>query len=62
MSRNGSSNKSMGIMSILQIIFIVLKIVNVIDWPWWKVFIPFYISLSITLLLLIILWIEVNKK
>ena len=36
------------ICEILTIIFVVLKCVGTIDWPWWKVFIPEYISLVLT--------------
>ena len=32
----------MGFMSTLTLIFIVLKLVGVIDWSWWLVFMPVY--------------------
>ena len=28
-----------------QIIFIILKLVNVVSWPWWFIFAPAYISI-----------------
>ena len=36
----GSSSSGIGILGVLQIIFIVLKLCGVIDWSWWLVFIP----------------------
>ena len=38
-----------GILTILQIVFIVLKLTSTIDWSWWVVLIPAYI--------LVLLWI-----
>ena len=34
----------MGILEVLTIIFVVLKLVGVITWSWWSVFIPMYIA------------------
>ena len=39
-----------GIYGVLQIIFIVLKLLKLINWSWWLVFIPTFISIGITLL------------
>lgn len=41
-------------LGVVQIVFIVLKLVGVIDWSWWAVFIPLYISIAIIVLLLVI--------
>ena len=32
-----------GFFGLLQLVFIVLKVIGQIDWSWWLVFIPFYI-------------------
>ena len=41
MSNNESSNSSgIGLSGILAIVFIVLKLTNVIDWSWWWVLVP----------------------
>lgn len=37
----------MSTLGVLQIIFIVLKCVGVIDWSWWAVFTPFWINLAL---------------
>ena len=41
-------------LGVVQIVFIILKLVGVIDWSWWAVFIPLYISIAIIVLLLVI--------
>ena len=46
---------SVGIMDVIQINFIILKCFNLIDWSWWKVFIPLYISIGILLIAFLIL-------
>ena len=43
---DNSSSKGMGIIGVLQIIFIVLKLVGVINWSWWLVLIPLWIDIA----------------
>ena len=43
-----------GFLGLLQIVFIVLKVLNKISWSWWMVFIPLWIEISIILIVLII--------
>lgn len=45
-----NSSKGFGLVGILTIIFIVLKLVDVIDWSWWWVLSPIWISISLQLL------------
>ena len=46
MSRSGSNGGSgLGLFSILQIVFLVLKLCNLIDWSWWWVFSPTFASI-----------------
>ena len=40
---------SFGILTTLQVMFITLKLLNLISWSWWKVFIPLYIDIGIPL-------------
>ena len=65
-STNNSSSSEMGLLSVLQIIFIVLKCLDLIDWTWWQVFIPTFIGLGllfiIILISLIIVWGAANDK
>lgn len=39
---------------LLQIVFIVLKLCNVIDWSWWIVFLPLIIDASLKIIIIII--------
>ena len=61
---SSTSSGGIGVLGILQIIFIVLKCLNLIDWTWTQVFIPTFIGgalLAIAIVVLfIILWRE-NK-
>lgn len=43
-----------GFMGILQIVFIVLKLLGVINWSWLLVLLPIIIPLSITLLIFVV--------
>lgn len=38
----------MGILEVLTIIFVVCKLVGVIDWSWWLVLLPEIIAVGIT--------------
>ena len=54
-----------GIYGVLQIIFIVLKLLKLINWSWWLVFIPTFISIGITLLAVFVglaVWLTTRKK
>ena len=51
---NSSSSRGMGLLGVLQVIFIVLKCLNLIDWTWAQVFIPTFISLGLLLTIIIV--------
>lgn len=53
--RNSSSSSGMGILGVVQIVFITLKLIGVIDWSWPIVLVPLWISLGILAIWLIIL-------
>ncbi|QPQ31302.1 transmembrane Fragile-X-F protein [Lysinibacillus sp. JNUCC 51] len=44
----------MGIAEVLTIVFVVLKLTNVIAWSWWLVLLPAIISFSIYAIILVI--------
>lgn len=44
------SSAGVGFCEVLGIVFIVLKLVGVIDWSWWLVLLPIYAPLAIFLL------------
>ena len=43
-----------GTLGVVQIVFVILKLVGVIEWSWWLVFIPLYISIGFVVLSLIV--------
>lgn len=64
MSRDSKSN-GIGLTTVLTLIFVVLKLVGVIDWSWWWVLSPTLISIGLWLIVVaIVVAIEVhdNKK
>lgn len=58
MSKEQSSG-GVSLLGVIQIVFIILKLVGVISWSWWTVFIPTFISIFLILLVLL-LWIAVK--
>ena len=42
---------SLGVCSILGIIFVTLKLCGVINWSWWAVLSPFIVPIALTVLL-----------
>lgn len=58
---NRSSNNStgIGILGVLQLIFLVLKLTGLITWSWLVVLIPFWISLGTLAIFLICVLIAV---
>ena len=56
-------NKGLGLSSVLTIIFVIAKLLNIIDWTWWWVFSPLWIDALITigvLLILLIIYLVVS--
>ena len=51
--QNSSSSASggIGILGVLQIVFVVLKCLELIDWSWWAVLIPTFISIGIMVII-----------
>lgn len=54
MNSSRASGSGFGLATVLTIIFFVLKITETIDWSWWWVFSPLWISAGLVLILLII--------
>ena len=52
---NKKNSGGTNVLTVLQIIFIVLKLLDLINWSWWAVFIPTFISIGLWVLLLIVL-------
>lgn len=60
MSQNSNSSGGLGVVSILQIIFIVLKLTGNLNWSWWWVFSPIWIPVAIFFVVFAIMFIVVT--
>lgn len=49
-----SGSSGLGLASVLTIIFVVLKLVGVINWSWWWVLSPTLISIGLALIIIVI--------
>lgn len=53
----------MGFLEALTIVFVVFKLIGIISWSWWAVFIPMYISFAIYIgWLAFVLWLGKSFK
>lgn len=59
---NNSSSSGLGLGGVLFVIFLVLKLIGVIDWSWWWVFSPLLISLGLSLVILIIFYLVTKSR
>ena len=59
---NKTTSGGIGFVGLLQITFIVLKLVGVISWSWVWVLSPLWISFLITIIVCIIAWIIYFKS
>ena len=57
MNNNQTVTTSFPIASILSIVFVVLKLTNVISWSWWWVLSPLWIPLGLIAILFVIVFI-----
>lgn len=56
MSTSNTYRTGMSLGSVLFLIFLVLKLVGVIDWSWWWVTAPIWISVIIALVCYFVVW------
>lgn len=54
MANNNNSSSGMGFMSILFIVFLVLKLCKVITWSWWLVTLPLWGGLVLLIIIFVI--------
>ena len=52
--KRNTTSGGLGLGGVLGVVFIVLKLVGVIDWSWWWVLSPFWISFGLTVLILLV--------
>lgn len=53
-----TTSGGVGVLTVIQIVLIILKLVGTINWPWTTVLIPFWIQLGIAAFVLL-LWLLV---
>jgi hypothetical protein len=61
MEKNSSAGGGIGFWGMLQIVFIVLKLTHIIDWPWVWVLAPAWIGVIITVIVLVVVFIIWRK-
>ena len=62
-NNNGTAARGgVGFVGLLQLVFIVLKLCNVITWSWWAVLLPTIISAGLVVVILAIMFIVLFKK
>lgn len=65
MSNKNNSSTGLGLLGVLQVIFIVLKLVGAINWTWVQVFIPTFINIGLIIIVLfvaVILAVHKNRR
>lgn len=60
--KDNTKQRSLNIGSVIQIVFIILKLTNLIHWSWLWVLSPLWISAIITLVLYIVLVCIIKKR
>ena len=64
MENNNVSRNGLTFAGLLTIVFIVLKLIGVIDWSWWIVICPILIEISVALIVLfvVLLFLKSGEK
>lgn len=57
-----SSGGGIGLSALLQVAFIVLKLLKVINWSWWWVLAPTWISVAIGIVAGVLMFLLATKK
>ncbi len=50
-----TTSGGIGFVGVLTILFIALKLLNIIDWSWWWILSPIWISIIVTLSIIFIM-------
>ena len=64
-NRGTTIGGGLNILGVVEIVFIILKLLGIINWSWWIVLIPLWIDLGITLLVILIIIVAIimdNKR
>lgn len=60
-SSSSNSSGGIGFVGALTVLFIALKLTHFIDWSWWWVLSPIWITASIVFAILIVAWVIFKK-
>lgn len=60
METSNTTSGGIGFVGLLTIVFIVLKLVGVIDWSWWWILSPIWISVGIIVGILLLILIGIG--
>lgn len=55
MTENYKTGSGLSFLSVLTLIFITLKLTGVINWSWWWILSPIWISISLAIIVFIII-------
>lgn len=64
-NRSSATGGGLSILGVVEIVFIILKLLGIINWSWWIVLIPLWIDLGITLLVILFIIVAIimaNKR
>ena len=56
-TNNNNKSGGLGFVGALQIVFITLKLLDVIKWSWWWVLAPLWISILATVIIFVVFWV-----
>ena len=54
MSKEVTVRGGIGLPALLGVVFIILRLCNVINWSWWRVLAPFWIPVAIAIICIIV--------
>lgn len=55
-------SNGLGIFSVIQINFLILKLAGLVNWSWWLVLLPIFISIGVSIIGIIFLFILMRDK
>lgn len=55
MNNNTTHYTGIGVTGLLGVVFVVLKLIHIINWSWWWVTAPFWGPIAITIFILIVI-------
>ena len=60
--KNKTNSSGLSIGTVIQVVLIILKLTNLIDWSWYVVLIPLWISAGVLIIEVILAIIVLRKK